>query len=388
VQMAQNLQKQGPLVLKSLGESNLLHLVEVLISDKKWIVECSSQASPFKLIWPAGKSSKFSNPNSNGLRSLFLGSPLPSSMQELAEHGVENRHQDHPRTGISPSVIHKRTSGKSRREILSDCQKLVDDIVKEYPEGFKIGSFGRLFLKRYGYSLDLQKLGYQKLASLLQIMNGVKIQSTYIIPSGKVTKGYGLETADPNVKENNVNATVSISTMDDNLDSPWEELGPIANNGPIRNEIGLGLSRKGEEPVGQIHNDYETLSGDDFSDSEEENLPSAKSKGPGKTRIDEEDSSLLQILDSWYSSKEDSSKRDASGTVDGMVDCSGNGFKQSASAGVGGVKSETPVVNYGRKQRASKNYSFVSQQDSKDELIDGILGSLKKSGEKSAEARI
>ncbi|KAA8546971.1 hypothetical protein F0562_003400 [Nyssa sinensis] len=312
-QMAQLLQEQGPSVLKSLSESDLLQLVDLLISEKEWVGECPSQSFPFKLIRPAGKNSSISCPrSSNGLRSIFLSKPLQSSSQRLTEHSGDKRHQNLPHTGISP-LINKKTSGKSRDEILADCQKLVNDIVKEYPVGFNMGSFRKLFLERYGYSLDLQKLGYQKLATLLQIMPGVKIESTHIIPSGKFSKGTSPETADPNVQEMNVSVANSdselsdVSRKDDDLDSPWDELGPVANKSCKRNEIELGLSRKRKQTMGQIHDDYETLS-DDISDSEEETSLTG-SEGQAKHRRNEEDSSLLQILDSWYSNKEENNSR-------------------------------------------------------------------------------
>uniref|UniRef100_A0A5B7B662 HTH OST-type domain-containing protein n=1 Tax=Davidia involucrata TaxID=16924 RepID=A0A5B7B662_DAVIN len=387
-QMGQHLQKQGPLVLSSLNESDLLHLVDLLISEKKWVVECPSQTYPFKVILPAGKSSTFSNHcSSNGLRSIFLNKPMP---QRLPEHSGEKRHQNVTFTGISPPVISKKPSGKTRSKILADCQKLVHDIVKEYPEGFNIGLFRKLFLERYGYSLDVQELGYQKLATFLQIMPGVKIESTYMIPSGKFSKNSIVEVADPNVQENNTSVRVAnsdselsdSSRRDDDLDSPWEELGPVANTSPKGNEIELGLSRKLKQTGGQMHHDYETLSDDYISDSEEETSSSAGSVGQGKPRVNEADGSLLQILDSWYSSKEENNRWDGSQNVDGMVDCSQNVIKPSGSSGIG-IKTETPEVNYERKPKPFKSYSFVSDQPGNKEhkLIDGILGSLKKSGE-------
>ncbi|CBI37626.3 unnamed protein product, partial [Vitis vinifera] len=294
-QMAQNLRKEGPLVLGSLTETDLLHLVDLLISDKKWVEENPTQTSPFKVIWPVGKKSTSSQPHvSNGLSSIFLGT------------------QSH--------------------EILAHCQKLVDEILKEYPEGFNMGAFRKLFLERYGYSLDVQKLGYQRLASLLQIMPGVKIESTYIVPSWTASKGSLLESSDTNGQEDN----------EDDLDSPWEELGPVADTNSNRNEM----------------------------ESEQE-----------RPKISKEDSSLLRILDSWYSSKEDNKRRDGVENADGMIDCSRNDLKSSGSSGFFS-EDDTSPINCRKKQRPVRSYSFVSDHgDDKDKLIDGILGSLKKSGE-------
>ena len=174
--MARNLLKQGPLVLRSLRQCDLLHLVDLMISEKRWVEECPSQTYPFKLNRRGGKSLTSSNsPNSNGLQSIFLSTAPQSNSQSLPDHEKEMRLQHLSHTGVSPPVINKKTSGKSRNEVLADCQKLVDDIVKEHPEGFNMGSFRRVFLDRFGYSLDVQKLGYQKLATLLQIIPGLKI---------------------------------------------------------------------------------------------------------------------------------------------------------------------------------------------------------------------
>ncbi|KAE8728284.1 hypothetical protein F3Y22_tig00004630pilonHSYRG00110 [Hibiscus syriacus] len=49
-EMAENLLKEGPLVLRSLSKTDLLQLVDLLISDKKWIEECPSQASPLRSL--------------------------------------------------------------------------------------------------------------------------------------------------------------------------------------------------------------------------------------------------------------------------------------------------------------------------------------------------
>ncbi|KAL7254660.1 hypothetical protein ACSBR1_008920 [Camellia fascicularis] len=392
-QMVQNLQKQGPLVLRSLTQNDLLHLVDLLISEKRWVGECPSQNYPFKLIRPAGRNSTLSNPpNSNGLRSIFLSSTSESNPQRSVEHDGERKHQNLPHSGVSPSVINKKPSGKSRNEILADCQKLVDDIVKEYPEGFNMGSFRKLFLERYGYPLDIQKLGYQKLVNLLQIMPGVKIDSTYIVPCFNVAKSSHLETADPSVQENNVSGAIAssdsevsdASRKDDDLDSPWGELGPVAKVDPKQNkrDILLSNSRAKEETARRMHHDYETLSDDSISDSEEETASlTGGSEGEGKPRTKDEESSLLQILDSWYSNGE-TNRKDGSENVDGMVDCSRDVLKPSDSSGAA-FKTETPVVKCGRKQKPFKSYSFVSDQlvENKDKLIDGILGSLKKSGE-------
>ncbi|MBA0860997.1 hypothetical protein Goshw_023309 [Gossypium schwendimanii] len=54
-----------------------------------------------------------------------------------------------------------------------------------------------------------------------------------------------------------------------------------------------------------------------------------------KPRVNEEDSSLLQILDSWHSSKEGKDKTDNSENYEGLVDCSEYNVKPSGAAGEG-----------------------------------------------------
>ena len=44
-QIAQNLCKEGPLILGSLTKTDLLHLVDLLTSDKKWVEENPTQTS-------------------------------------------------------------------------------------------------------------------------------------------------------------------------------------------------------------------------------------------------------------------------------------------------------------------------------------------------------
>lgn len=368
--MAQNLQNQGPSILKSLSESNLLNLVDLLISDKKRIEESPSQTFPFKLVKPAGENSSTNPPSSNDLRSIF-------STTSSKSPGGEIRHQNLPHSGVSPRDIPKKTTGKSREEILTDCQKLVDSIMKEYPEGFNMGLFRKSFLDRYGYSLDLQKIGHQKLVTLLQTMSGVKIESSYIIPSCKLSR--------ENARENKVVGGTTGNSDSDFSDSQWEELGPVSKTGPEGNEKGL-VQRREEAK-------YEPLSDDEFTDSDKGTSLSAAPESQGKPRMNEEDSSLLQILDSWYSSQEDNNKRVVVEKNDGAFGFSRGDVKPNSLSEVS-INGENPAMNSGRiKQRPSRSYSFVADHqvhgaNNKYELIDGILGGLKKSGDQSGESTV
>ncbi|KAL0349613.1 UNVERIFIED_CONTAM: hypothetical protein Sradi_4110500 [Sesamum radiatum] len=344
--LAQNLQKQGPPVLSSLSEGDLLHLVDLLISDKKWVEVDDSRTFPFRLTRLAAKHPHHNPPpSSNGLSNIFVG-----RQPNLQESG-ERKHQNPPHAGVQQPIAHRGSSGKPRSEILADCQKLVGHIVKEYPEGYNMGSFRKLFLEKHGYALDLQKLGYEKLVNLLQIMPGVRIDESPV-----------------------------LSTKDDDSDSSWDELGPLDSSGPGKRATDARLTRKGQNARTESRlPDYEPLEEDDFSDSEEET--SSKSENEIKSRLKEEESSLLQILDSWYSNKGADGRNDESTSTTYATDSTEIGL---------GTKNESPVVNPTRKQKCVRTYSFVTEQpvDDKDKLVDGILGSLKKSSEKSSESRV
>ncbi|XP_028230600.1 uncharacterized protein LOC114410891 [Glycine soja] len=131
--MARKLRKNGPPVFRSLSKKDILQLLELLISEKKWLEESPTQTFPFQL------------------------KPVHKDSLEYSE--------------------------RSRYDILDDCDRFVHEILREHPDGFKISSFPRFFVARYGYHLDLQKLGYRKLTTLLQIMTGVKVESNYIYRS-------------------------------------------------------------------------------------------------------------------------------------------------------------------------------------------------------------
>ncbi|KAI8535921.1 hypothetical protein RHMOL_Rhmol10G0213100 [Rhododendron molle] len=374
-QMAQNLQKHGPSALRSLTQCHLLHLVDLLISEKRWVEECPSQTYPFKLNRPCGNSSTSTNhPNSNGLLSIFLRTSQ-SPQQRILEHEREIRHQN-PLVEVSPPFFNKKPHCKSRNDILADCHKLVDELVVENPEGFNMGFFRKQFLDRYGYPLDIQKLGYQKLATLIQIMPGVKIESSYIVPCN-VAKSSRLETPVQSALADHVSCPISNSDgeiSDASSESPWAELGPVAKMGPTRNVKDLGSKSSGPK------HDYETLSDDYVSDSDDD---TSLIESETKPKKDDEDSSLLRILDSWYSSEEEANRKEGRDSVDGMVDCSQNVLDPSDSSGAGS-KVENQAANCGRKPRSVKSYSFVTDpavDNNKDKLIDGILTSLKKSGE-------
>ncbi|XP_022740336.1 uncharacterized protein LOC111292304 [Durio zibethinus] len=393
-EMAENLLKEGPLALRSLSNTNLLQLVDLLISDKKWIEECPSQTPRFGIIRAAEKSPDLGRSHAaNGLRSIFMHASSQANLQPK-EEGEKNL-QNMLHSEVSSTIINQKSSDHSRYEILADCKKLVKVILKEHPEGYNMANFRKLFLERYGYPLDIQRLGYKRLASLLEIMPGIKIESSYIIPASMVPDNSGLETAFPNIRENTSHALGNTacelpdaSTKDDDFDSAWDELGPVSNTSSNRKEVQSVLGSKRTEETKMTYPDYEpSLSDDEISDSEGEISTLVQSGHQQKLGIDEEDSSLLQILDSWYSSKEGDDGKDTSEKSEGLVDCSEYHAKPSDAAGVG-MKTKTSLEDHGKRKRSQKNYSFVADSagSDRDKFINGILGSLSKSSESKTEA--
>ncbi|XVF61823.1 hypothetical protein PTKIN_Ptkin08bG0161700 [Pterospermum kingtungense] len=397
-EMAENLQKEGLLVLRSLDNSDLLQLVDLLISDKKLIEECPSQKPPFRITRAIEKSPTSGHSHAaNGLRSIFMQTQSQANLQP--KHG-EKKLQNIPHSGVSSKVINKKSSDLSRSEILADCQKLVKEILKEHPKGYKMGNFWKLFFERYGYPLDIQRLGYKKLTFLLETMPGIKIESNYIIPATMVPDNSCLETAVPNIRENTSrtleNAACVLpdaSTKGDEFDSAWDELGPVSNTSSNRKELQSILGSKRTDNTKITYPDYEpSLSDDEISDSEGE-FSTPEQPGPvKKPALDEEDSSLLQILDSWYSSKDGNDgkddEKDDSENSEVMIDCSEYNVKPSGAAEAG-MKTENSSEDNGKRQRIlKKNYSFVADPVGcdRDKLINGILGSLKKSSESRMEA--
>lgn len=383
--LAQNLQERGPSVLRSLTEGNLIHLVHLLISDKKWVEECDSPVVPFKLTRPVGKYMHSNHSlSSNGLSQMFA--VRQPSLRELGDR----KHPNPPHIGVTPISCHKGFSSKPRNEILVDCRKLVNQIVKDNPEGFNMGSFRKLFLEKHGYALDLKKLGYEKLVNLLETMPGARIESNLIIPV-KSDKNHGLQITDLPFQESKIDS-VADSDGESNDSDSWDELGPIDHTSSKKEAMDSLFTRKGpmkQREPSRPH--YEPLKDDDFSDSEDETP--IKSESEGKHKVSQEESSLLQILESWYSGKEGdirkdelvnsekegNSEKDESVKISNVADSSKNILEPGKLPSLS-RNTDPALAKQSRKPKPSKNYSFVLEQpvDSKDRLVDDLLGSLKK----------
>ena len=384
--MAHKLHKDGPLVLRSLTEKDILQLVDLLIAGKKWLEESPSHAYPFRLTQPVQKSTLVGlSHGANGLRSLFLSRTSQSNSQKSFEHDGEKHNQNIPHTRVSTPTTETKYAERSRNDILVDCQKLVSEILRENPEGYNIGSFRKLFVERHGYHLDLQKLGYKNLASLLQTMPGTKLESTYIFPSVPAVCDSDRETSILKTQVTSASHAVSNSDSelsdsapkDDNIDSPWDELGPVSVNNSDQSDLESKLSQKARYP------DYEPIGLDyDSSDSEGDSSCLTQPEEQGKPKCNEQDSSFWQALDLWHSSKEGENSAKKSDSVDVVGDSLADILNSSAES-TRGTLSKIPSGNYREKQRSQKSYSFVADPllPEKDKLIDGILDGFKKADE-------
>lgn len=440
-QLVQGLQKEGPWILKDLKENHLLQLVDLLISEKKWVEESASQTFPFKPTFPTKRRCVPSQAHgSNGLSSLFSGRMSRSSLPRLPDEEKQEHISGPLESSYNESVdskapqnfselkawfqktfsatedvepedfkklfesrFHRKLSCSSyghltvrsliaacsagdvysqgrrkrppsREEILSDCHRLLTELLEEYPDGFNISIFRPTFIQRYGYILDYQTLGYPKLVSLLQILPGVRIESSYIFPAEKFHSDSSLEkqatSETPSDSLEGDKGEVIGNGNEDNSNGEehvWEELGPVSDT------VILEGSNHTEDVDKQVSFDEASLSDEEFTDTEDE-TPRHLDESEDKSRRSGEDSSLLQILDSWYSSKEGGDKEQAQG-IDGLVDCS-----RSSADNPADIK---PTDSQKLKVRPLKHYSFVSESrdDEKEKLVESILGSLRRAGD-------
>ncbi|KAF8753585.1 hypothetical protein HU200_011629 [Digitaria exilis] len=205
-----------------------------------------------------------------------------------------------PQKGKYADDNSRRNKLLTREEILSDCHKLLKELLSQHKYGFNISIFKRIFAQKHGYELDHQmlgKLGYPDLASLLQIMPDARIK----FPRRLTRK---CATVLPLLQM--MNSQITTIKQGNNLETHAEH------------------------------------------------------------------SSLLQIIDSWNSSKDDGSSK-KSQDIDGLVDCS--------KSNLGSLDNLT-AENLQRPTRPlQKQYSFVSDSEEgkeKDKLVESVLGSLQK----------
>ncbi|KAL1215440.1 hypothetical protein V5N11_021867 [Cardamine amara subsp. amara] len=241
--MAKNLKDEGPSSLKPLDVSKMLDVVSLLISEKNWIKETPSDALPFRVIRFTEKISSLSNPcATDGLRSIFVNMSKSQCDEADGEKMPKN-------IGMS-----QKPKERSRSKVIRDCHKLIKKITEENPGGYNMSNFKKDFVKRFGYRLDYQNLGYPKLQSLIEMMPEARIEFGYIVPWST-----------PAPYES---------------DSSFEELGPVSKK---IHEYGPSVSEE-----------------EDFdSDTDEETSLKQSSDGSTNKKGDETASNLLEMLGSW-----------------------------------------------------------------------------------------
>uniref|UniRef100_A0A1D1YMP7 Limkain-b1 n=1 Tax=Anthurium amnicola TaxID=1678845 RepID=A0A1D1YMP7_9ARAE len=439
-QLMYGLREEGPLVLSALKEGHLHQLVNLLIMDKKWLKECAAQSYPFKLAFPAKRVCIPSHAGVNSLVSIFSNrtSQSSSSVPSKQDEGSQN-HQPYGNSfngsvdakfpkdildlkawfqktrNINGCISakdyekhfestferkldcslygyftvddlvaactadddsHLRDKKVSREVTLSHCRSLLMDSLKYNPQGFNIGLFRPMFFRRYAYVLDYQLLGYPKLASLLEIMPCVKIESSFILPAtmfhpdSKKERGiaddvYTCSQENNKTRENHMDSKDPIS--DD--ERVWEELGPVS-----------GIEESKQATKERVESNESAVADEEFSDPEEcLTVTSESNKQANKSN--NASSAFLEVLDNYYTrqgikeggendkaqvsrdgDEEDQMQAAKEGmdichaqAVDGLVDCS---RKKDTKT----IKSESLDLLM-QKLKSRKSYSFVSERE-------------------------
>jgi OST-HTH/LOTUS domain len=309
----QGLKKAQMTSLESLEEVHLLQLIDLLISEKKWIQENKSNTFPFTLFIPSA-----STPSATNQKILLQIRTDPDQLS------IKNP--------------------PSKKKVLSDCRKLVKEMLDEQPEGFEMSLFKPNFEKKFGYRLENKKIGYPRFVSLLQTIPGIRIDPI----SNKVSK---YDRKEKKIEADNIG---EFETDNNKEDSVFDELGPVSK------EMDVGY----QEP---------SLSDEEFSDQSETEVSADFDR---ETRKDQ--SSLIKILDSFVSAKEKDTMRKAPFGHYGIVDCSRRHESNKNDLSLGDNVKNTSSL---RSQKGI--YKFVADEveDDKDKIVDSILGALKKNGD-------
>jgi hypothetical protein len=314
-ELAQGLQKLECWPLTGLAQEDLNQLVHLLVSEKKWIEETDSNYFPFRLILPQKRKCVPSNPSKLDLSSLFSNGKHLEHGKHAGDKGRTNR-------------------SLTREEVLSDCHKLLKDLLLEHKHGFNISIFKCQFAQKHGYELDHKKLGYADIESLLQIMPGVRVKFPRVV---RAENG------------NDQDGSKGGGNQCNGDDFIWEELGPVS--GTTKAAEGVDKGTCYQRPNG---------SEDEFSDN---------NGNQADQQARTEKSSLLAIIDSWNSGSKDAGSSRKPQEIDGLVDSS-----RSSPGYLDTLKSA---------RLPQKQYSFVSadsegEDENKDKLVESVLGSLQK----------
>ncbi|XP_068659773.1 uncharacterized protein [Aristolochia californica] len=437
-QLELELQREGPQILKTLNPQHLSQLVDVIISEKKWVEEHLTLYHPFKVAMPIKSAPSPSNAKgSNGLSSIFskrlsnasIGendtAKQPHNLVELKawlkkfQNSAIIEVEDFKRlfqqefskkldsdyygfhsvdTLLDACILgddcavkgKKKSDYRWKQRLLSDCQKLLKDILKKYPQGFSMYSFKQLFHERYGYHLHYQKLGFPKLVSLIQSMPGVNVENNIIYSAANALKPHPTEILtvqeSRSMKGSNVYEVAGSSGKSGVLDQPVDS--GSCQEVHYASKIGKpeqGTDSEYEGTCNQMENELveyneESLFPEEKVSHLEVDDPILGKPGE-KNHEFQKDSSLLEILDSKQSRKDgkENGNKSQSESLDGFVDCSSRNWKQMDSCNVDS-ENDPSLTNHRLKVKPGKTYSFVlnSSSDDKEKLIESLLGSLKK----------
>ncbi|KAL9679786.1 hypothetical protein QQ045_017654 [Rhodiola kirilowii] len=352
-QMARELKNQGPSVLSSYGDDDILYLVNLLIDDKKWIKESPSKTSPFKVICTSVSSlDNFCDPGA--MSSTLSDEPQQSDLQK--ERECDRKLTNHPTLLASMKYQEER-----KTQMLADCQNLLDAIVKSHPGGYNLASFKKLFFQRYCYGLDLKSLKFDKLASLIDTMSGVKLKGTTIYPnvnssstprSSDINQNGDIKRIGPHIdSDNEISAP---STHSDCSDSQFDEqLGPVQS---LNRDIASSSSGNPKPKTNKkLHDLYEPCVEEDiYTDSDGEiPITEEQAKGSSVPEVHNKVSSLIDILSNWETKKYDARKNNLAETA--VKDSLQNPIKPYSSAELS-KKSSRSIVHKSKPQRA---FNFV-----------------------------
>eukprot|EP01018_Ginkgo_biloba_P018432 Gb_38161 [translate_table: standard] len=243
----------------------------------------------------------------------------------------------------------------SRREVVNNCQKLLEEVLENNPDGYYISCFKSLFFQKYGYTLDQKMLGYAKLSSFLQAMPKVEVQSSIIYSSEKFhnkvndkeKKMYynldqsskeerGTTEKDANTEErNSVSKVVSeedkptCANAMNNEEAVWEELGPIVMEGSAKyvSSSNMNLQLNGSHYDGLQVEEQKELKESSMQSCGDSNTVKCdpewtKPCNERKSNLQSgECKSILQVLDAWYKGSDQFSTQ-CTEKLDGLVDCS------------------------------------------------------------------
>lgn len=208
----QGLHNARMLSLKSLEEAHIIQLIDLLISEKKWIQENTSSTFPFTLSIPSDST------------------PSTTSQENL------------PQCVTNPDQLSIKKP-PPKKIMLSDFRKVVKELLDEQPEGFQIGYIKPRFESKFGYMLEYRKLGYRKLVSLLQTIPDIKI-----VGKNKICK---FDKEKKKIEADNIGNDVVDSNEEDSV---FDELGPISEL--ITHEPSLSGEEFSDEPETKASTDF------------------------------------------------------------------------------------------------------------------------------------